>query len=167
MLTQHTLTGCRYSQFSKFPASSPFLFCAAANKSDLRQIPWILHLALYLATPLCVLSVTRCRVYSAQRTKRCLRRSPSTGAMPWSKDMAWSRLNQSCVAAQSPVTANTCFGLAASTTSGGRYCGDCDVDGPGRHHNGDRQAENGIAEACRGISSVFRLILGWKMIGLR
>src|ERR1700722_11520262 len=64
--TPHTLTDCRHSQFSKFSASSLFLFCAATNKSDLRQIaeaspnlPWILHLALYLATPVWVLSVTR------------------------------------------------------------------------------------------------------------
>jgi len=64
--TPHTLTDCRHSQFSKFSASSPFLLCAATNKSDLRQIaeaspnlPWILLLCLYLATPLWVLSVTR------------------------------------------------------------------------------------------------------------
>ena len=64
--TLHTLTDCRNSQFSKFPASSLFVFCAAKNKSDFRQIaecspkpPLILHLALYFVTPLCVLSATR------------------------------------------------------------------------------------------------------------
>jgi hypothetical protein len=48
-LTPHTLTDCHHSQFSKFPASSLFLFCATTNKSDFRQIaetspnlPWIL-----------------------------------------------------------------------------------------------------------------------------
>src|ERR1700722_5304279 len=70
--TTHTLTDCRHSQFSKFPVSSLSLFCVTTNRSDFRQIakaspnfPWILHLALYLATPLCVLSVTRYRVHSA------------------------------------------------------------------------------------------------------
>jgi hypothetical protein len=55
----------RHSQFSKFPAFSLFVFCAATNKSDFRPILWILHLALHVATPLCVLSVARYWVYSA------------------------------------------------------------------------------------------------------
>src|SRR5256885_7495992 len=63
---------------SQFHASSLFVFCAATNKSDFRQIAeaspnplWIPHLALHLAlnvvniaTLLCVLSVNRYRVYS-------------------------------------------------------------------------------------------------------
>jgi hypothetical protein len=61
----------------KFPASSLFLFCAATNKPDFRQIAeassnhsWILHLALSVATPLCVLFVTRYRVYFADYDTR-------------------------------------------------------------------------------------------------
>jgi hypothetical protein len=34
----HRLRDCCHSQFSKFPASSLFVFCAAINKSDFRQI---------------------------------------------------------------------------------------------------------------------------------
>jgi hypothetical protein len=63
------------SLISKFPASS--LFCAARNKSDFRQIaeaspnpPWILYLTLYVTTRLCLLFVTRCRVYSADYDPR-------------------------------------------------------------------------------------------------
>src|SRR5271170_5838513 len=63
------------SLISKFPASS--LFCAARNKSDFRQIaeaspnpPWIVYLTLYVTTRLCVLSVTRYRVYSADYDPR-------------------------------------------------------------------------------------------------
>jgi hypothetical protein len=59
MLTDHTLTDYCHSQFSKFPASSLLLFYAVTNKSDFRQIPWILHLPLYRATLLYALSVTR------------------------------------------------------------------------------------------------------------
>jgi len=36
----------------------------------------------------------------------------------------------------------------------GQYLWDCDVDGPGGHCNGDRQAETRIAEDCEGRSVV-------------
>ena len=65
MLTPHSLPDCRHSQFSKFPAFSLFVFYAATNKFDFRPIPWILHVALHVSTPLCVLSVTRYWVHSA------------------------------------------------------------------------------------------------------
>jgi hypothetical protein len=39
--------------------------------------------------------------------------------------------------------------------------GDCDVDGPGGHYNGDGQDGTRIAEDCGGTSGIdFRLILG-------
>ena len=59
---------------SKFLAFFLFLFSAATNKSYFRQIaeasPNPLWIALYLATPLCVFSVTRYRVYSADYNPR-------------------------------------------------------------------------------------------------
>ena len=54
----HTLTDCRHLNFRNFPHPL-FLFRAATNKSDFRQIPWILYLTLYRATLLYVLSVTK------------------------------------------------------------------------------------------------------------
>src|SRR5271154_1632855 len=38
VLAHTQITDCCHSQFSKFPASSLFVFCAAINKSDFRQI---------------------------------------------------------------------------------------------------------------------------------
>src|SRR5205085_11264182 len=58
MLTPHTLTDYCHSQFSKSPTSSLLLLYAVTNKSDFRQIPWILHLPLHRATLLYALSVT-------------------------------------------------------------------------------------------------------------
>jgi hypothetical protein len=54
------LTEYCHSQFSKFPASSlALLRCYKSNKSDFRQIPWILCLTLYRAMLLSMLSVTK------------------------------------------------------------------------------------------------------------
>jgi len=68
----HTLE--RTAAILNFRFKIPLLLSssAATNKSDFRQIaeaspnlPWIMHLALCLAILLCVLSVTRYQVYSA------------------------------------------------------------------------------------------------------
>src|SRR4051794_29006886 len=81
---------------AKFPTFS-LVFCAAINKSNFRQIVealpnplWILHLALYVATSQCVLSVTRYRVYLLTMNKIIPPKGSTTDKKEMEYDYVWA-----------------------------------------------------------------------------